>query len=89
MLSKNLLCKWYIDRLGTVDGGDIWGLRGGGSLEEQAGSPLAPVWAGGIDVKYSQVWYCEWHHILFSSFILVCGWKYSLGCAQANETLSV
>lgn len=55
MLSKNLLCKWYIDMLGTVDGGDIWGLRGGGSLEEQARSPLAPLWAGGIDVKYSQV----------------------------------
>lgn len=41
--------------LGTVDGGDIWGLRGGGSQEEQAESPLTPLWAGGIDVKYSRV----------------------------------
>ena len=42
-----------------------WGLRGASSLEQQAGSPLAPPWAGGVDVKYPQVWYCGWYHILF------------------------
>lgn len=63
-LSKNLLYEWYIDMLGTVDTGN-GGPRGGSSLEEQSGSRLAPPWAGGVDVKYSQVWYCGWHHILF------------------------
>lgn len=30
---------------GTVDTGGTWGVRGGGSPEEQAGSPLTPPWA--------------------------------------------
>lgn len=44
-LSKNLWSGWTVDMPGTVDTGGTWGVRGGGSPEEQAGSPLTPPWA--------------------------------------------